>query len=196
LRAQSEIDALVAPPPSASNAMKFRSLHHAGVIARLRRDSAAAQAHQQAALQALGSEATHALRRQMARTELALVALDQSDAAQALRWLEAEAEADTAAGAAPTMPAQADHHLALGRAWLAQGRAADAERALTVADAFWRDFDPGSRWAGEAAYWLGRCHAALGHHAAARQALARAARVLATSPFADDRTLLARSTRE
>jgi len=34
------------------------------------------------------------------------------------------------------------------------------------ADEFWRGFDAESRWAGEAAYWLGRCQAALGRRPA------------------------------
>ncbi len=190
--AQSEIEPLIAPQQSASAARKFRALHHAGVIARLRHDAAAAHAHQQAALLAVGPQAMHALRRRMAHTELALIAIDRGDAPQALTWLQSEPHAD----GAPTMPAQADFHLALGRAQLAQGCAAQAEHALETADAFWREFDQASRWAGEAAYWLGQCHAAQGRRAAAQEAMGRAQRILERSPFAADRALFARGRRE
>ena len=88
-----------------------------------------------------------------------------------------------------TTPNRADALIALGRAKLAQGLTAEALPSLAEADRFWSDFHPGSRWAGEAALWLGRCYSALGRPGEARSALARA-RVLSNSPFPGDREQL------
>jgi tetratricopeptide (TPR) repeat protein len=71
-------------------------------------------------------------------------------------------------------PERADVLVGLGRARIAQHRASEALEPLEQADAFWRDFDVGSRWAKEAALWLGRCYESLGRREDARQALARA----------------------
>jgi tetratricopeptide (TPR) repeat protein len=53
-------------------------------------------------------------------------------------------------------PDWADTLVGLGRISLEQRNADEAVRMLTEADAFWRQFDSHSRWAGEAAYWLGQ----------------------------------------
>jgi len=87
-------------------------------------------------------------------------------------------------------PQWADAMVAMGRAQLGLNRAVDAQRYLEQADAFWRDFDPDNRWAGEAAFWLGRSHAALGRASDARQAYARAAKILARSPMPGDGRLV------
>jgi tetratricopeptide (TPR) repeat protein len=57
-------------------------------------------------------------------------------------------------------PQRADALVALGRAYLAADRRADALAPLREADAFWRSFDPHNRWAREAASWLARAEAA------------------------------------
>jgi serine/threonine-protein kinase len=190
-----EVDAGLAYWRESKGAAGFRGLHHAGIVRRVARDWPAAQSLQQAALAALDDKPQHALRRSAAITELALLALEQGDSAAALRALQRDADIP-GADQPLTAPAQADRLVAHGRTELALGRAFQAEGLIRRADEYWQSFDPGARWAGEAAYWLSRCHAAQGRHAAAQQALARAARVLATSPFADDRTLLVRSTRQ
>jgi tetratricopeptide (TPR) repeat protein len=87
-------------------------------------------------------------------------------------------------------PARAEALTGLGRAYLGQGQSARALASLEEADRFWRDFDPDNRWAGEAAFWLGRGYAALGRPADARQAQARAGAVLARSPLPADSRLL------
>jgi len=93
-------------------------------------------------------------------------------------------------------PPAAEARLGLARVLLERRRAAEALPMLEEVDAFWSQFQPGGRWAGEAAYWLGRCHAALGQDKAARAAMARAARQLAASPLPGDRELAARARRE
>ena len=83
----------------------------------------------------------------------------------------------------------ADRHLRAPICWSAWREfscsATSSPRALQSAqraDLFWRDFDPENRSAGEGALWLGRCYLALGRHADARDAFARAQRVRGRSP--------------
>jgi len=87
-------------------------------------------------------------------------------------------------------PAQADALVGLGRAKMGQGRLAEALPLLEAADRFWHEFDAESRWAGEAALWLGRCYAGLGRAADARQALTRAEKLLSRSPIPSDSGLV------
>jgi tetratricopeptide (TPR) repeat protein len=94
-----------------------------------------------------------------------------------------------------TTPAQAEIWLTLGRARLDGGHAAVARGPLEQANAFWSDFDAENRWAGEAAFWLGRCQATLGISADAKSNLARAERILAASPVPSDAALLASTRR-
>jgi tetratricopeptide (TPR) repeat protein len=51
-------------------------------------------------------------------------------------------------------PARADLLMGQARVQLAARNPAEALPLLEAADHFWREFDPGSRWAGEAARWL------------------------------------------
>jgi hypothetical protein len=65
-------------------------------------------------------------------------------------------------------PSHAEALTGLGRARLEQNRAADAMPSLEKAHAFWREFAPDNRGAGEAALWLG--------HACSRSIARRGAR--------------------
>lgn len=87
-------------------------------------------------------------------------------------------------------PAQTDSLVGLGRAYLGLGRSAAALTPLEQADAFWREFDPENRWAGEAALWLGHAYLASGRSAEAKPALARAEKILSRSPLPGDRKLI------
>ena len=82
-----------------------------------------------------------------------------------------------------TTPDRADLRVGAARVRMLRGEHQVALPLLREADAFWRDFDAENRGAGEAAFWLGRCLLALGHQAEARDTLARAKRLLATSPI-------------
>ncbi|HTJ19013.1 MAG TPA: protein kinase [Steroidobacteraceae bacterium] len=86
---------------------------------------------------------------------------------------------------------QADALVARGRLAMIRGDPATALTDLEEADQFWRALDADNRWAGEAALWLGRCYRALGRSQEASTALQRAAGILAKSPIAIDRQLLA-----
>jgi tetratricopeptide (TPR) repeat protein len=117
---------------------------------------------------------------------LTLLAVDQPEPA-----LEDPGAAKSifATGGAPPAPQRMEIELGVGRALLALGRTEPALSATRAVDTFWRGFQPESRWAGEAAFWLARCHAARREGAEARAAYARAARILARSPLAKDATL-------
>jgi serine/threonine-protein kinase len=117
---------------------------------------------------------------------LTLLAVDQPE--PALEDLNA-AKSIFATGGAPPAPQRMEIELGVGRALLALGRTEPALSAARAVDSFWRGFQPESRWAGEAAFWLARCHAALREAVEAREAYARAARILARSPLAKDATL-------
>ena len=93
-------------------------------------------------------------------------------------------------------PAAADALVAAGRALLALGHADDATVSIAEAVRFWSDFGAGTRSAGLAFLWHARALAAVGQPAAAAEALARGKQVLAASPFASDKALLASLQRE
>jgi TolA-binding protein len=87
-------------------------------------------------------------------------------------------------------PEGADLLLAAARVALARGQADVALPLVQNVDRFWSEFDPASRWAGEAAFWLARCYTGLGREADARPVFARAAKNLARSPLAVDAKLV------
>jgi serine/threonine-protein kinase len=86
-------------------------------------------------------------------------------------------------------PLHASAWLLGGRALLAAGNAREALETLERADRFWNEFDQTHRLAGEAAYWLGHGHAALGQGERARLAFVRAAQILDRSTHAGDAPL-------
>ena len=90
-----------------------------------------------------------------------------------------------------TSPEFADALLAVGRALMHVERSVEALPYLERADQFWQNFDSGSRWAGEAAFWLGRCLDSLGRKDPAKVQYARAAGILAGSTFPGDAALTA-----
>ena len=79
-------------------------------------------------------------------------------------------------------PARADLLVGMARVQLQRQELTAALQSAQGADRFWREFDPENGSAGEAAFWLGRCYQALGRHADARDAFARAQRVRGRSP--------------
>jgi len=122
--------------------------------------------------------------------ELGCARVDQGDVGGAVSAL-APALAAFESRRKVVAPDQADALVAMGRARLAEGRTAEALTLLERADAFWREFDGGSRWAGEAALWLGRTHAKLGRVAESRAAFSRARTILLRSRMPLDARLLA-----
>jgi tetratricopeptide (TPR) repeat protein len=87
-------------------------------------------------------------------------------------------------------PTRVDLLIGTARVRMQRKEFASALPDLQRADAYWRERRPDSRWAGEAALWLGRAQQALGHRAEARAALDRAARLLGRSKIPADRELV------
>jgi serine/threonine-protein kinase len=163
--------------------------HVLGVIERLAGRPAEALRLQQAALESIRPGPKAERERMLALTEQGLdeIELGQTDrAAQSLeRALDMFERLQT-----HTAPNRVDALVGLGRVRMTQGRPADARPLLESADAFWRDFDASNRWAGEAAFWLGRCYAGLGRNADAARPSARARAILSRSPLPNDAKLL------
>jgi serine/threonine-protein kinase len=86
-------------------------------------------------------------------------------------------------------PARADLFVGIARLQWQRGDYAAALESARKADLAWRDFGPESRWAGEAALWLGRCSQAVGEDSEAAEAFVRAERALARSPIPADAEL-------
>jgi tetratricopeptide (TPR) repeat protein len=127
--------------------------------------------------------------RAAATRELGLALVDQGRFAEAVAPLE-EALSLLGELRRATTPERADVLVGLGRARLGLGHAARALPHLVEADTFWRGFGPDTPWAGEAAFWLGRCLRALGREAEGQRAMARGARLLAHSPLPIDARML------
>ena len=150
--AQLEIAAVskIVAPRDALQPLGARVAQVRGTIARLRGDLPAALQAQTplAALKDVGPKLQR--ERMRALVEIGLVRLQLNDAAAATATLE-QALREFDRLESRVTPARADALLGLGRALLAQGKVADALPPLEKAAAFWRDFDPDSRWTGEAA---------------------------------------------
>jgi tetratricopeptide (TPR) repeat protein len=126
----------------------------------------------------------------MSLVELGLVRLELGDVVAARQsFVQATSILDELQPQRMT-PTRADLMIGMGRVHLRNSEPAEALRALQAADAYWRERRPDSRWAGEAALWLGRTHLALGRRAEARAALARAAGLLSSSNIPADVALM------
>jgi serine/threonine-protein kinase len=117
--------------------------------------------------------------------DIGLMRLELHQPQDALRDLERARQryADTQGTLAP---GHVEALVGLGRTHLRLGQPAAALPFLERADAFWRDFDPGNRWAGDSAFWLAQCLEALDRKPEARASYRRAADLLARSPLAAD----------
>jgi eukaryotic-like serine/threonine-protein kinase len=83
-------------------------------------------------------------------------------------------------------PARADLWTGMARLQLHRQEYVPALESARKADLAWEGFDPDSRWAGEAALWLGRSYLAQGRNVDGVDALRRAERILAHSPIPSD----------
>jgi tetratricopeptide (TPR) repeat protein len=160
-----------------------------GLTRRLAGDPAGALALQQAAFGAVRKGPTARRWGSRVLVEIGLNRLALGDAAGARAPLT-EALAIVQERFREPTPLLAHARLGLAQVELAEGRPEAALPLLEAADSHWRAADASARSAGETAFWLGRALAALDRGADARAAMARAATVLATSPFAIDRPLL------
>jgi serine/threonine-protein kinase len=144
------------PDGQPSDSSGSRALYTMGVVRRLSGDASGALHFEQLALQSSVRGRGAELRRMRALTEIGLALLDLDRPDDAGRALE-QALALSRQAQTHAAPDRADILVGLGRANLAQGRSAAARELLLEAHAFWRDFDPGTPDAKQAARWLARC---------------------------------------
>jgi hypothetical protein len=141
----------------ASTLVRYRGLHTAGVVRRLQGDMAAAAALQEEALAALPEQPLQLSRRNIVLGERAQVALEQGDAASALKWLERIVPPP---GAAAQSLEQAARQLTRGRALLATGEPGAAFDVLSQAEATWSALAPKAAAAQEVTRWRERAQSA------------------------------------
>ena len=168
----------------------MQTTRHRGTLLRLERKSSEALPwiEQSIAASAKGrfQRGDHA----MSLVELGLTRLELGDFAAARQsFVQAASILDELQPQRMT-PMRADLMIGMARIHLRASEPAEALRALQPADAYWRERSPDSRWAGEAALWLGRAHLALGQRAEARAALARASKLLSSSNIPADVALM------
>jgi serine/threonine protein kinase len=185
--AQHEIDAVseFTSAQNSSEPLGARVAQVRGIIARMRGDLPAALQAQSplAALKDVGPKQQR--ERMRALAEIGLVNLEMNEPRAAASSLELALEEFQRLESSIT-PSHAEALTGLGRARLEQGRPADALPSLEKAHAFWREFAPDNRGAGEAALWLGQCLLALDRKAEAHATLNRAGKLLAASPMPAD----------
>jgi eukaryotic-like serine/threonine-protein kinase len=163
-----------------------QALRHLGTLARLQGRNADAVRWLEQAIAEAGVERLHRndLAAGLVEMGLARLALGDSAAAQS-SFAQAQTLFDEFQRE-HTTPARADLQVGMARVQMQERNYAAALELLEKADAFWRDFDAQSRWAGETAVRLGRCYAALGRNTDARAALTRGGKLLASSDLPAD----------
>ena len=130
--------------------VRYRGLHVAGIVKRLQGDLAAAAALQDEALAALPDVPVQVPRRNQVLGERAWVALEQGDAAAALRWLERVVRPE---GSSAQSLDEAARQVVRGRALLAAGQPAAALEVLRAAEATWLALAPHADLARAATRW-------------------------------------------
>ena len=190
--AAAQLETVLSKQTPPGRILSYQPRYALGVLRRLQGDYAEALRQHEVSLTVVQPGARYELHRARVHTEIGLdlVALDRNeDAAEMLRSVIA----DGSQLFITPNPMQSDALVGLGRAHLARGAAAEARTSLAQADEFWQGFDATNRWAGETAFWLGRCDRALGRSAEAEHSLRRATAILDKSPLAADRKLAAGS---
>jgi serine/threonine-protein kinase len=175
---------------TAGTRAQMQAMQHRGTLLRLQRKSAEALPWIEQATAASANDRFLRGDHAMGLVELGLTRLELGDVAAARQFLSQAASILDELQPQRMTPTRADLLIGMARVHLQASAPADALRALQAADAYWRERRPDSRWAGEAALWLGRTHLALGHRAEAREALARASRLLSPSSIPADLALV------
>jgi tetratricopeptide (TPR) repeat protein len=158
------------------------AFHMRGIVQRLAGEPSVAAAMQKEALGRIPKDdPLTAYYRSLIIAELGLAEVELGNADSAETALEEFIAASDRQQQTMT-PTYAESLLGLGRVEMLRNAPSRAIEHFTRSDAFWREFDGGSRSAGEAALWLGRCQLALGRKKEGLDALRRAEGLLATSP--------------
>jgi eukaryotic-like serine/threonine-protein kinase len=185
-----EAEVLLGPVIAARREGPPRLLHepllHLAILRRLQSRPGESLRLLEEARKAVASEPfnQHGLAQVLVATGLTHIDAGEYDRATAVLEQARELLTKTQAGITPL---HADALVGLGRAGLQSREPTCA--SLEAADAFWRAFDPESRSAGEAAFWLGQCQRQLKRPSQATESLRRAAKLLARSPLPADAAL-------
>ncbi len=169
---------------------QLRAARHRGTLLRLEHLDQEAVTWLDQAVTGFAPDHSERGDRAVALVELGLAKLELGDipaAEQSLKLGESELREIQQQRMTPT---RADLLIGMARVRMSRGEAAAALSELQRVDAYWRERQPASRWAGEAALWLGRAHLALGHRTEARAAFERAAHLLAHSKIPADQALM------
>ncbi|MFI5006430.1 MAG: tetratricopeptide repeat protein [Solirubrobacterales bacterium] len=166
-----------------------RALQALGTVKRLAGDYESALGIQRESLGLVESGPLADWERLPALVEIGVDQVELGRHGEARKSLESALQVSRTLRTSPS-PQRADALVGYGRALLNEDEPNVALPPLEEADGFWRGFDANNRGAGEAALWLGRGYEALGRSADARQALARAERILSRSPIPADARLV------
>jgi serine/threonine-protein kinase len=155
----------------------YLSLRYSGQVERIQGNFEGAIELQEEAFR-IAEKEPGAFRRPMTLLEIGMLRVELGDYQGAVAPLE---EAQKALSTDFFEPNDAEILIGLGRARLGLGRAPEALPLLEEADRFWKEFDSGNRWAGEACLWLSDGYAALGRHRESAEARKRAIDILSRS---------------
>jgi tetratricopeptide (TPR) repeat protein len=137
------------------------------------------------ALASTTSSATNQKFRAEALQGIGVARLELGQAAEAENWLR-QADESVRKTFVGMTPLRADIAMNLGRTLLAQAKIAAANESFHAANAYWLEYEPSNRCAGQAAYWLARGYLANGAGQEARTQFTRAIDILGTSALPDD----------
>jgi eukaryotic-like serine/threonine-protein kinase len=166
-KARRELSDVVESQAAVGAGRSTKALFAVGVVERLSGRYAEALGAQQERLASLGAGPAADLDRMRVLGEIGLDQVALGQPVEATASLE-QALALSRALQTRTAPERADILAGLGSALLARRQPAEALPFLREADAFWREFAPGSRWAADSARGLRRGRAALGKRAGSR----------------------------
>jgi tetratricopeptide (TPR) repeat protein len=187
--AQAEITrALEGFPPGSRS--KHQAMRHQGTLLRLQGRAAESIPWFEQAIAAATRDALDRQDRAIAFSELGLARLALGDTGAAEESFSKAETLFVQFQPQFTTPARSDLLIGTARAQMQRGKFIEALPTLQKADAFWREFAPQTRWAGEAALWLGRCLLALDRTREGRTELSRATALLASSPLPADAELV------
>jgi eukaryotic-like serine/threonine-protein kinase len=187
--AQAEISRALAGFPAGTRS-KHQAMRNQATLLRLQGRAAESIPWYEQAIAAATRDALDRQDRAIALSEIGLARLALGDTTAAEEDFEKAESLFVQFQKQFTTPARVDLMIGSARALMQRGKFSAALPSLQKANAFWREFAPETRWAGEAALWLGRCLLALDRSREGHAELSRAMSLLASSPLPADAELV------